>query len=465
MTQARDNQELDGLFASIFEKPTIERMYVELNDGEFEHFVGYVFRQAGYSVEHTGGRRGPNLDVTLYMGGSASGFHAGVQCKHFQPEARKVVPSEVNSLRGGLPNQDGVCGYFVTTSTFTPQALSEAEREPHIWPMDGAHFLRYINYVRGSRAEDVEDGEKELVLRRARVAPIAPDALFTADHLHRRSEQTTTVLTLANHKGGVGKTTSVINFAFGLASRGHQVLLVDTDAQANLTRELPPPTANGEPMHIGDYFTGKRQLAELVRPTKFENVWLIPSDHALVRATAGFATGPGAELRFVRDLHDAKVAPPQVLAARPFNWIIMDTSPSMGFFTRCALAASHYVLMPITPSVFADMGTDLLEQTVRAMRALVNQPIPIVGSLVTQWKDDPINRQLMASAGPSLDLARMSPLTAKIPLDKSNIEKAYLDTGQGKKKNLFDRRCKAAEAYLDAITEVEDRLKSLRGRS
>jgi len=263
-------------------------------------------------------------------------------------------------------------------------------------------------------------------------------------------------LTVANHKGGVGKTTSALNLAFGLAALDQQVLLVDMDAQANLTRDLPSQAPDATPAHIGAYFARKRQLADLIRQTQFKRVWLIPSDNALTRSDEGIAAGPGAELRFVRDLHAPGVAPPMSLDARPFDWIIIDTGPSMGLFTRSALAASHCVLMPVAPGVFADQGADLLVATVETMQALINRPIRILGCLITQWQDNALNNSLLAAFRTQLVSSGLTVLDTKIEFDKQNIEKAHLESGQGQRKTLFShhKTSKAAKGYAQALEEV-----------
>src|SRR5258708_7520125 len=190
------------------------------------------------------------------------------------------------------------------------------------------------------------------------------------------------------------------------------------DAQANITRILPSQAPGAVALHLGDYFTHKRPLSALVRQTQFKRVWLLPSDNALTRSDAGITAGPGAELRFVRDLHALEVAPPHILDSRPFDWIIMDTGPSMGFFTCAAVAASHDVLMPIAPSVFTDLGANLLVETVAAMRALVGAPIMILGCLVPQWKEDVLNKSFLALAKPNLEGGGIPPLKTMIPLEK-----------------------------------------------
>lgn len=455
MASARGSEED---FARLFADPelTAQKLYDELTETQFEHFVKYVFQQAGYVVEYTGNQRGPGLDLKVSNGsGAAQKLHAGVQVKHYRlpPDVHKVSVPEVVNLRGGLPDTPDVTGYFVTTSIFNDQALDEAKRERRIWPIDGSHLIRYITYIRGLRSPVHADEEVSPIGSPA--APIPPEALFVADQLARRPMSTTRVLTVANHKGGVGKTTTALNLAFGLAHNGFQVLLVDLDAQANLTQALPHPQAQSAvPGHVGEYFAGRRRLSELVQPSQFRHVWLIPSDHALNHADKGIAAGPEAELQLARDLHAPTLTPPPVLDAQPFDWIIIDTGPSMGFFTRSALAASHRVIMPIALGAFSVKGLNFLLETVDTMGALIGSPVSILGCLVTQWKDDALHRTLLANVTAAMNANGLSMIEPRIPFDSTNIERAHLETGAGKKKSLFDRRCASARAYSDVVEEV-----------
>jgi chromosome partitioning protein len=440
-------------FVRLYSEPSIENMLPpHLTPYEFEDFVGFVFHQAGFRVEDTATQFGPGIDLKLYTGpSSAPVLHAGVSVKQFVPGSPVTGP-HVNNLRGGVAQFGNVLGYLVTTSSFNGPAIAQAKLKPVIVPMDGEHFMRYIRYVRGSRP--LTNPGQETRPPGFPMAPIPAEAVFWAENLRRRAPDETHVLTVANHKGGVGKTTTALNLAFGLAARDQQVLLVDMDPQANLSRTLTHPQAgNVEEASLSDYFSGRCEFSELVRATQFPRVWLVPSKRTLTHSETGVAGGPEAELRFVHDLHARECAPPSALDMRPFDWIILDTGPSMGLFTRSAIAASHSVLMPIAPSVFADLGPELLVETVTTMSALMGAPIRMLGSFITQWKGDKLEKDLRAAAKVALDGAGIPVFDFEIPFDKTNIEKAFLEAGSGKKKNLFSHTSSKAATAYDKLTE------------
>jgi Restriction endonuclease len=129
-------------FAPLFAAPSIEGM-LQLTDHEFEHFVGYVFEQAGYVVEDAAGKYGQGLDLRLYTRTAhAPVLHAGVSVKKFRPPNVPPPHSQVGvghvvALKGALAGQDGVAGYVVTSSIFTLPGHNKALEHPLVWPVDG----------------------------------------------------------------------------------------------------------------------------------------------------------------------------------------------------------------------------------------------------------------------------------------------------------------------------------------
>lgn len=460
---AQTQQGDEAKFRGLFEAPSVERIHSELGDTEFEHFVAYVFRQAGFGAEGVGGQHISGIDVKIYADAMASSPYVGAaQVKRYQV-GNLVAAPDVNKLRGGVSRTGAQFGYVVTTSGFNAPAQAEFNGMPPLWPVDGEHLVRYINYIRGSYAALQQSGSGKLGSHGHTLAPFRPEVLLEADAIMRNASGNAKILTVANHKGGVGKTTTALNIAFGLAARDKQVLLVDLDAQANLTRALGYPVEKAAERHyIREYFDGVSTLPALVSRTQFPHVWLIPSHPDLIHADRGLGAGPEAEIALARDLSCSAVVPPPSMDKRPFDWIVIDTGPWMGFFTRSALAASRYAVMPLSPSAFADMGLNFLVDTVATMQALSGSPIDIIGCLVTQWKGDSLDKSLLAPVKNQLDDAGIGLFEARIPFDRSHIERAHLDTGKGKKRSLLDQRCASAEGYLKAVGEILDYVQSQR---
>src|SRR5262249_24244656 len=141
-------------FAGLFDKPSIQRMLDELTDHQFEHFVKYVLEQAGYDVEDAAGQYGQGLDLKLRTGPAhARVLAAGVSVKQFTPPALVTGP-QVTLFQGSLGHIGNALGYVVTTSEFNRPARDAANQPPHVWLIDGEHFVRYITYVRGTRAAE-----------------------------------------------------------------------------------------------------------------------------------------------------------------------------------------------------------------------------------------------------------------------------------------------------------------------
>jgi chromosome partitioning protein len=190
-----------------------------------------------------------------------------------------------------------------------------------------------------------------------------------------------TAICIANNKGGVGKTTTAVNLAAGLARLNQRVLVIDLDGQANATYAL---TGRVHPVpSVYDVLVGNRQVDTVLWQTNEENVWIVPSDGRLQHADVELAARPGREFRLAR-----------ALSGLDYDYTIIDTPPSLGVLTQNALAAATDVLIPIGLTEFSVIGMDKLESTIDDLRDGLNLPdLEILGVFATFYEDTTTSRE------------------------------------------------------------------------
>lgn len=187
-------------------------------------------------------------------------------------------------------------------------------------------------------------------------------------------ERMTKVIAIANQKGGVGKTTTVVNLAAALSARKRAVLVVDLDPQAHATLGLGLEKRQGISMY--PVLTGKADIADVIQPTKWSNLNVIPSEVDLA----------GAELEFgAREdrLTMIKDALRPVKESGTFDYIILDCPPSLGIVMTSALVATDGVLIPIQAEFLAMDGLALITSSIESIRRGVNPDLELNGIVFT----------------------------------------------------------------------------------
>lgn len=182
-------------------------------------------------------------------------------------------------------------------------------------------------------------------------------------------------IAIANQKGGVGKTTTAINFGAGLGALERRVLLVDCDPQGNATRGLG---ATAKVPHLYQALSGEISLAETIRPSGFPNLDLVPTQRDLVGIEVEFVGEEGWEGRLKSMLAEV---------AERYDTILLDCPPSLGHLTVSALTAADGVLVPLQCEYFALEGISELMSTVKRVQAGLNTRLTIAGILLTMYDD------------------------------------------------------------------------------
>jgi len=245
------------------------------------------------------------------------------------------------------------------------------------------------------------------------------------------------VYAFANQKGGVGKTTTAINLAACLAEAGERALLVDLDPQANATSGLGM-RANGTSSY--DLLDGV-PLSELVKPTRFENLYLVPSKPELAGAAVELSRRDDGDRYLAHALEHTE----------GFDFVLLDCPPSLGPLTVNALAAADRVIVPVQTEYYALEGLAQLAQSINLIKTRLNPRLEIAGVLLTM-----ADGRTRLSAEVEAEVRRhFGPLVFEAVVPRSvRVAEA---PSHGLQVTHYDRRSRGAEAYWKVAMELVER--------
>jgi len=258
----------------------------------------------------------------------------------------------------------------------------------------------------------------------------------------------TRIITVANQKGGVGKTTTAINLATALAAIGERVLIVDIDPQGNASTGLGVDRRDRERSSY-DVLTGESALQDAVVETSVPGLSIVPSTLDLLGLEMEIAAAPDRVLRLRNALRNQ--------TQNAYTYILIDCPPSLNLLTLNSMAAADSVLVPLQCEFFALEGLSQLLQTVDQVRRSINPALTIQGIVMTMFD----GRNNLANQVVEDVRANMGDTVYQTVIPR-NVRVSEAPS-HGKPAILYDLKSTGSQAYLQLASEVirrERRLKA-----
>jgi chromosome partitioning protein len=259
------------------------------------------------------------------------------------------------------------------------------------------------------------------------------------------------ILTLANQKGGVGKTTTAINLATALAAIGERVLIIDLDPQGNASTGLGISRA-GRGVSAFDLMIGEASIADASVMTNVPNVAIVASTMDLLGVELTIASRSDRAFRLKDGIKGLNAL---TIAGQPVSYVLIDCPPSLNLLTINALVAADAVLVPLQCEFFALEGLSQLLQTIEQIRSTLNPRLSIQGVVMTMFdKRNNLSEQVLADVRSEMgNLVYDTVIPRNVRLSEA--------PSYGKPALLYDLKCAGSQAYLRLATEVIRRERQL----
>ncbi|MCH2391521.1 MAG: AAA family ATPase [Nitrospinales bacterium] len=251
------------------------------------------------------------------------------------------------------------------------------------------------------------------------------------------------IISVANQKGGVGKTTTAINLAACLALSGQKVLIIDIDPQGNASSGLGVNLRESQ-KGIYELLAGNASLDQVIYPTEIDTLKIIPSNVDLA----------GAEIELVGRDHREKILSMALNGVNAeYEFIVIDCPPSLGLLTLNALTVSQSVLIPMQCEYYALQGLSQLLKTLQRIKKSINPNLKVEGILLTMYD----NRTLLTSQVENQVKKYFSEFLMKTIIPR-NIRLSEAPS-HGKPIVLYANRSKGSDSYVELAQEVIQRTK------